>query len=115
MNRLNALTILHNSKWMNTKKFITAISKYGAETAIMPNCPELADKAVIWVEHYDMDLIKMLLGGTTKAVLYKNFNAWFDDGTTEVRITEDNYLKFDYTKFYLDHTCKYCPPEEDLV
>ena len=95
MNRYNSLTILYDKTWMSQDDWQDEIMKYHIEGAFTPNCPELDNQEVVWLGTYDDEILHTILLHEPAGVVIKNLKAWFDTGSEEVRINENNYLDTD--------------------
>ena len=116
MNRSKSLTIKARS-WMNENDYAHLISKHGIEWTSKRGetscCSQFKGYQVVWCRDYDMDLIKIALLHADPAVILSNFRAFYDNGSQEILINEDNYP--DYISvindWYLQRTGKYEPVE----
>ena len=100
MNRNTSLTVKHDPSWMTPEDWADAINKFNIEGALDVLCPQW-DEHVIWLESYDAAIIDTMLSHNPPAEIHANFRKWYENGFSEIRITEDNNEQFDYKLFLL--------------
>jgi hypothetical protein len=101
MNRQIAARI-RKEKWMTLEGFGAIMDEYGIEYS-EGNCPELGYE-VIWVKDFKAELFSLAHGELN---IETNLRLWYDTGTEEILINENNYRVYDSSLFYDIKTGKY--------
>jgi len=101
MNRLIA-TRIKTESWMTEQEFGDIMDEYGIEFTV-GKCPQLG-YPVIWVKDFKAVLFSLAKG---EMQIETNLRLWYDDGTQEILINENNYKEFDSSKFYSVRLGKY--------
>lgn len=114
MNRLQALTI-EIADWMDAESFQTWIQKFGIEWTI-GTLTEDPTKRVIWLHSYDPTMFDAIPEGETLNIL-KNFRMFYDNGSEEIAINENNYMNFwnQRKSWYMTRKGTYDPPENEIT